>query len=74
MRIPLLAALLPMTVLAACAGDGRPSMTAMEMDRLEQACAARGGMLIPSGRRYTGEVALDYPCRIHGATNITPPG
>ncbi len=74
MRIPILAALLPMTVLAACASDGRPSMTAMEMDRLQQACEARGGMLIPSGRRYTGEVALDYPCRIHGATNIAPPG
>jgi hypothetical protein len=74
MRIPILAALLPMTVLAACGGNGGPSMSAVDMDRLEQACAARGGMLIPSGRRYTGEVALDYPCRIHGATNLGPAG
>jgi hypothetical protein len=74
MRIPILAALLPMTVLAACASNGRPSITAMEMDRLQAACEARGGMLIPSGRRYTGEVALDYPCLIHGATSLRPAG
>ncbi len=73
MRKLILAALLP-AALAACASDGRPSITAAEMDRLEEACKARGGMLIPSGRRYTGEVALDYPCRIHGATSLRSAG
>ncbi len=74
MRTLVLTALLPIAALAACAGDGRPSVTAERMDRLQQACEARGGMLIPSGRPYTGEEALDYPCRIHGATNIPPAG
>ena len=68
------AALLPAALLAGCASTGRPSLTAQEMDKLQAACEARGGMLIPSGRRYTGEVALDYPCLIHGATAIPPKG
>lgn len=69
-----LAALIPLAALAACASDGRPSMTAERMDRLRQDCEARGGMLVPSGRRFTGEEALDYPCRIHGATALPPAG
>ncbi len=67
-------ALLPAALLAACAGDGRPSLTAQQMDKLQADCEARGGLLVPSGRRFTGEVAIDYPCRIHGATNLSPAG
>jgi hypothetical protein len=68
------AALLPAAVLAGCASDSRPSLTAQQMDKLRADCEARGGLLVPSGRRYTGEVALDYPCRIHGATALPPRG
>ena len=72
MRTLILAALLPIATLAGCASPGGPSTSTAEMARLEEACKARGGMLIPSGRRFTGQPALDYPCRIHGATNLRP--
>ena len=67
----LLAALLPLAALAACASDGATTMASGELDRLRQDCQTRGGMLTPTGR-ITGEPALDYPCVIRGASSLPP--
>ena len=60
-------------LLAACATPhGGPSRTATEHARLAADCAARGGILVPSGRSMTGYAAVDNICRVHDASRIQP--
>ena len=62
-----------MTLLAGCATPYGPSRTASEHARLSADCAARGGILVPSGRPISGYVAVDNVCRIHDASRIQQP-
>lgn len=70
MRSPLLFAALLVTplTLAACA-TGRDLPTYQEeMSTLEADCAARGGILTPSGRQ-TGRPQVDYVCKVSGGAS-----
>ncbi len=51
--------------LGACAAAG-PSRYQSELDRLAADCAARGGILTPSGMRNTGNPAVDNACSMPG--------
>ena len=69
-----LLALSAAALLAGCATPmGGPSRTATELDRLTADCTARGGILTPSGRPFTGYPAVDNECRIHDASRIQQP-
>ena len=63
-------ALTAVTLLAGCATPYGPSRTATENARLSADCAARGGILVPSGRPMTGYPAVDNVCNIHDASRI----
>ena len=69
---PLILALSAAALLVGCATPPGPlSRSAMELDRLYQDCAARGGVLVPSGERpRSGDPALENVCRTHQATRI----
>ncbi len=71
MRKIFIAALLPATLLAACASDNRPSASTAELNQLRADCEARGGMLRPTGR-ISGAPALDNPCIIRGGGSNLP--
>lgn len=43
-----------------------------EYETLRRDCEARGGSLIPSARRLTGQPQIDNICRIRNATNLDP--
>ncbi len=62
-RILILAA--AASALAACASTGEPSRYQTEMNRLEADCAARDGILVPTGAT-SGQPARDYACEIRG--------
>ena len=52
--------------LAACASTGEPAESYAERERqLAEGCAARGGILSPTGAQ-TGKPQLDSVCRISG--------
>lgn len=56
--------------LAACAnGPPRAGPTATELEELQAACEARGGVLVPSGAA-TGRPALDEVCKIPDASRL----
>ena len=51
--------------LAACAAQG-PSPYQEELDRLIAQCAARGGVLAPTGGTPSSNPALDNACHVPG--------
>ena len=64
MRIVLFA--LPAALaLSACAGAMGPNHYQTEFERLQAECAARGGILSPTGQQ-TGRPQLDNVCKITG--------
>jgi hypothetical protein len=68
---PLIFLLSAAALLAGCAGPmGGPSRTSLENERLSQECAARGGVMVPSGRPTTGYPAVDSVCRTTEASRI----
>ena len=67
---PLILALSAALLAACVAPMGGPSRTALEHERLSQDCAARGGVLVPSGRPMTGRPAVDNVCRTTEASRI----
>ena len=64
MRIVLIA--LPAALaLTACAGATGPSYYQTELERLQADCAARGGILSPTGEQ-SGRPQLDNVCKVTG--------
>lgn len=67
-------AIAAVSFVGACATGGESSYRA-ELERLEQSCMARDGILRPSAAPgQTGRPALDYVCEIHGPSRIDPRG
>jgi len=59
--------------LSACSsmpGDRRPVGYAAELDALRASCAARNGILSPTGDVTGGRPQTDYVCEIRGATRL----
>ncbi|MCS6624696.1 hypothetical protein N0B44_17400 [Roseibacterium beibuensis] len=66
MRIVLFAAPAALALtLSACASDMGPSRYQTEMEQLAADCAARGGVLSPTGQQ-SGRPQLDNVCKITG--------
>jgi hypothetical protein len=60
--------------LAACASDGGTSRYSEELRQLNEDCAARGGILVPSGGPTTGRPQTDNICKISGGASRLPEG
>lgn len=54
---------------AACASTGGQNTYRQDMDKLEQDCTRRGGILQPTGA-LTGRPETEYACRILNPTRI----
>jgi len=59
--------------LAACASTATGSRYSDELRQLEEDCAARGGILAPSGQQ-TGRPQTDNICKISGGATRLPDG
>lgn len=55
---------------AACASTGGQNSYRQDMDKLEQDCTSRGGILQPTGA-LTGRPETEYACRITTPTRIS---
>lgn len=58
--------------LSGCAALSSPDRFRADMDRLDRECAARGGVLTPTGAQ-TGYPARDFACRIGEAASRLEP-
>lgn len=65
-------ALVLTAALAGCATGAPVETTSARLDRLEQTCRERGGVLVPSGAALTGRPELDNYCRIVGGASRLP--
>lgn len=63
---------LSLALASACSSTGRPGSYATELARLEESCAARGGILMPAEvGRQVGRPQTEYACRINdGGTRL----
>ena len=61
-------------LLTGCATGASVGSSAERLAELEQACRARGGVLVPSGRPPTGRPEVDNHCRIVGGATRLPGG
>lgn len=74
MRVVLFAAPVALAVgLSACASGMGETRYEAELERLAADCAARGGILSPTGRQ-SGQPALDNVCKITGQPSGRLPG
>ncbi|MEH6664416.1 MAG: hypothetical protein V7678_06155 [Brevundimonas sp.] len=62
--LPIVAAATLTAALAACASPGPRETFQQEYERLNAACQARGGILVPQSQ--TGQISTDYFCEIRG--------
>ncbi|SFS31133.1 hypothetical protein [Brevundimonas viscosa] len=61
-------------LLTGCATGASVGSTAERLAELEQACRARGGVLVSSGGPPTGRPEVDNHCRIVGGATRLPGG
>lgn len=73
MRVPTLATALLLVAAAGCAPTTGVDRYSSELQRLTEDCAARGGILSPTGQQ-SGRPQTDNVCKITGGASRLPNG